>query len=298
MCIGHAVQDFVFSLPDLPAGGRKFRAEAFASVGGGPAATAAVAIARLGGEASLAARIGEDAVADAIVSELEGYGVNCARVKRFAGRASSLSAVMVDDAGERMIVNYRDADMPAGADWIGDAAGFDAVLADTRWPEGAAAGFALARGAGVPAVLDADDPVPDDPAMLARATHLAFSADGLQGLTGEADPARALKSVHARFGAWVCVTDGARGVMICDAAGISAAGAFAVDVVDTLGAGDVWHGAFTLRLAEGAREADAVRFANAAAAIKVTRQGGRAGAPRRAEVDAFLATHQEMEPKF
>ena len=298
MCIGHAVQDFVFSLPDLPAGGRKFRAEGFASVGGGPAATAAVAIARLGGEASLAARIGEDAVADAIVSELEGYGVDCARVKRFAGRTSSLSAVMVDARGERMIVNYRDAGMPAGPEWLGGDDRFDAVLADTRWPEGAAEGFALARGAGVPAVLDADDPVPDDPAMLARATHLAFSADGLQGLTGEADPARALNSVHARFGAWVCVTDGARGVMICDAAGISAAGAFAVDVVDTLGAGDVWHGAFTLRLAEGAREADAVRFANAAAAIKVTRTGGRAGAPRRAEVEAFLATHQEMEPKF
>ena len=258
MCIGHAVQDFVFSLPDLPSGGRKFRAESFASVGGGPAATAAVAIARLGGAASLAARVGDDPVADAIVGELEGYGVDCTRVKRFAGRASSLSAVMVDARGERMIVNYRDADMPAGAEWIGDAAGFDAVLADTRWPAGAAAGFALARAASVPAVLDADDPVPDDQAMLSRATHLAFSADGLQGLTGENDPARGLKSVHERYGAWTCVTDGARGVMTCDSSGVTAAGAFAVDVVDTLGAGDVWHGAFALRLAEGAAEAEAV----------------------------------------
>lgn len=298
MCIGHAVQDYVFSLPGLPSGGRKFRAEAFDGVGGGPAATAAVAIARLGGGASLATRLGDDAVADAIVGELEGYGVDCARVKRFAGRASSLSAVMVDAHGERMIVNYRDAQMPAGAGWISDASGFDAVLADTRWPEGAAAGFAAARAAGVPAVLDADDPVPDDPEMLGRATHLAFSADGLAGLTGEKDPARGLTSVYDRFGAWTCVTDGARGVMISDGDGLSAIGAFAVDVVDTLGAGDVWHGAFALRLAEGARAADAVRFASAAAAIKVTRKGGRAGAPRRTEVEAFLATHQEMEPKF
>lgn len=298
MCIGHAVQDYVFALPELPAGGRKFRAESFDCVGGGPAATAAVAITRLGGGASLAARLGQDAVADAIIGELEGYGVDCARVKRCAGRASSLSAVMVDARGERMIVNYRDAAMPENAEWIGDAVGFDAVLADTRWPAGAAAGFEAARRAGVPAVLDADDPVPDDPAMLARATHLAFSADGLQGLTGEAEPMRALKSVHDRFGAWACVTDGGRGVLMCDAAGVAAIGAFAVDVVDTLGAGDVWHGAFTLRLAEQAGEIEAVRFANAAAAIKVTRTSGRRGAPLRNEVDAFLSSRQPMEPKF
>lgn len=298
MCIGHAVQDYVFTLPELPSGGRKYRASAFNCVGGGPAATAAVAIARLGGKAALVARLGEDRVADAIICELEAYGVDCARVKRFAGRASSLSAVMLDAKGERMIVNYRDADFPAGAEWLGEASGFDAVLADTRWPEGAAAGFAAARKANIPAVLDADDPVPDDPAMLERATHLAFSADGLAGLTGEKDPSRALKSVRARYGAWTCVTDGARGVLLCDDDGVSAIGAFDVDPVDTLGAGDVWHGAFALALGEGATETDAVRFANAAAAIKVTRSGGRTGAPTRAEVDAFLDRNTEMEPRF
>jgi sulfofructose kinase len=65
--------------------------------------------------------------------------------------------------------------------------------------------------------------------------------------------------------------------------------AFDVAVVDTLGAGDVWHGAFALALAEGHDEAAAVRVASAAAAIKVQRAGGRAGAPTRAELDAFLA---------
>ena len=63
----------------------------------------------------------------------------------------------------------------------------------------------------------------------------------------------------------------------------------AVTAVDTLGAGDVWHGAFTLALAEGMAVAAAARFANAAAAIKCTRFGGRGGAPRRDEVEALLA---------
>lgn len=298
MCIGHAVQDYVFSLPVLPTGGRKFRAEKFDAVGGGPAATAAVAIARLGGRASLAARLGDDAIAEQIVAELEGFGVDCTRVKRFPDRASSLSAVMVDDAGERMIVNYRDADMPSEASWIGEASDFDAVLADTRWPEGAAAGFAAATIAGIPAVLDAENPVTDDPAMLGRATHLAFSADGLSGLTGERDLARGLMAIRARFGAWACVTDGARGVLMANDKGVSSIGAFDVTPVDTLGAGDIWHGAFALALGEGVKEASAVLFANAAAAIKVTRAGGRRGAPTRAEVEQFLRTHEPMEPRF
>jgi sulfofructose kinase len=64
---------------------------------------------------------------------------------------------------------------------------------------------------------------------------------------------------------------------------------FEVPVVDTLGAGDVWHGAFALALAEGRGEAQAVQYASAAAALKVQRKGGRSGAPMRAELDSFLA---------
>ena len=65
--------------------------------------------------------------------------------------------------------------------------------------------------------------------------------------------------------------------------------AFAVRTIDTLGAGDVFHGAFTLALAEGLIERDALRWASAAAAVKCTRFGGIAGAPIRAEVEAFIA---------
>jgi sulfofructose kinase len=298
MCIGHAVQDYVFGLPALPEGGRKFRATTFECVGGGPAATAAVAIARLGGEASLASRLGDDAVAATIIEELEGYGVECSRVKRWRGRRSSLSSVMVDAAGERMIVNYRDPDLPEDASWLSDLSGFDVLLADAKWPAGAAAGFAAARRQRAPAVLDADDPAPDDPALLRGASHIAFSADGLRGLTGERELAAGLAAVRARTDAWLCVTDGARGVLAADESGVSSHGAFEVDAVDTLGAGDVWHGAFALALAEGAIETAAVRFASAAAAIKVSRRGGRAGAPSRADVNAMLTTGREMEPQL
>lgn len=172
----------------------------------------------------------------------------------------------------------------------------DAVLADTRWVEGAKKGFASARASAKPAILDADDPVPDDPALLGAATHLAFSADGLTNLTGAADLRDGLAKVRARTGAWCCATDGARGVLVADADGVRSFGAYKIDAVDTLGAGDVWHGAFALALGEGKRAEDAVKFASAAAALKVSRKGGRKGAPLRAEVEAFLKSQSPMEP--
>jgi sulfofructose kinase len=85
-------------------------------------------------------------------------------------------------------------------------------------------------------------------------------------------------------------TDGARGTFWLESGEISHLPAHEVKVVDTLGAGDVFHGALALAVAEGQAMCDAVAFASAAAAIKVTRFGGRAGAPTRAEVEHLLRT--------
>jgi sulfofructose kinase len=293
LCVGHAVQDFVFAVEALPTRGEKYRASAFDTVGGGPAATAAVAIAKLGGRAKLAARLGADPIADVVVAELERYGVDCANVRRHDGRTTSLSAVMLDPAGERMIVNYLDPALPRAPEWLPDPAtlGVGAVLGDVRWPEGSAHALARAKAAGLPAVLDADRPVPRDGALLAAASHVAFSAEGLCEYAHDDDPVRALRAVAATLDAWCCVTVGADGVYVASRGEIAHRPSFRVDVMDTLGAGDVWHGAFALALAEGRDELAAVRFAQAAAALKVQRRGGRAGAPTRAELDAFLDSH-------
>jgi sulfofructose kinase len=289
--VGHAVQDFVFTVPSLPDRGEKYRASGFVTVGGGPAATAAAAIARLGGRSLLAARVGDDAAADMIVGELRRYGVDCSHVRRCAGCASSVSAVIVDVRGERMIVNHLDPSLPADAAWLPGPAevGAQAVLVDTRWPEGALATLVAARAAGLPAVLDADRPIPPDGALLHAATHVAFSTDALIDFTGIRDPVCALQEVARGLPGWCCVTAGGEGVIAVERGEPRRYAAFDVPVVDTLGAGDVWHGAFALALAEGQGEAAAVRVASAAAALKVQRAGGRAGAPTRAELDVFLA---------
>jgi len=293
LCVGHAVQDFVFTVPALPDRGEKYRATHFETVGGGPAATAAVAIARLGGRPVLAARVGDDAAAGMIVAELTAHGVDCAHVRRCTGCASSVSAVIVDVRGERMIVNHLDATLPGDPSWLPAPAqvGARAVLADTRWPEGALAALLAARAAGLPGVLDADRPVPPDGALLRAATHVAFSSAALADYSGIAGPARALAEVGRGLPGWCCVTAGRDGVYALVRGELRHHPAFEVPVVDTLGAGDVWHGTFALALAEGRDEAAAVRVASAAAALKVQRTGGRAGAPTRAELDVFLAAH-------
>ncbi|MDZ7600100.1 MAG: PfkB family carbohydrate kinase [Hoeflea sp.] len=287
---GVAVVDFVFYLDEMPRLAEKYRARDARITGGGGAANAAAAIARLGGEAMLASRLGDDQVAGLIVAGLEADGVDCRMVRRFEGRRSSFSSVFIDQAGERQIVNFRDHALPMEAGWLEAALPlhFDAALADTRWPDGAEVLMRTARDRGLPGVLDAEAPIREAEAALNLASHVAFSAQGLRDWAGHADLDRALVDIAAETGVFVCVTDGANGVRWRhgDASGFEAA--YEITPLDTLGAGDIWHGAFALRLGEGAAPGDAIRFANAVAAIKCTKTDGRAGYPTRAETETFM----------
>jgi sulfofructose kinase len=291
---GVAVIDFVFSLEVMPRRAEKYRARDAAVVGGGCAANAAVAVARLGGTAQLAARVGADAIGNLIVADLEAEAVDCALVRAFEGKRSSFSSVFIDAHGERQIVNFRDETLSFEAGWLQEVmpASFDAALADTRWPAGGAAVLRAARALSRPGVLDAEVPVGEAAESLVIASHIAFSAQGLREYTALEDLGAALRQAQRQTEAWVCYTDGANGVTFLSGDDLRHIPAFAVEAVDTLGAGDVWHGAFALALAEGRSEEDAVTFANAVAAIKCTKFGGRAGIPGREETEAFMRQRQ------
>jgi sulfofructose kinase len=289
LCVGIAVLDYVFAVGTMPVRPEKYRARDLAVVGGGIAANAAVAVARLGGRAMLATRLGDDPTGHAIIAELEGEGVDCSPSRRFTGLRSPTSAILVDAKGERLIVSYSDPVIPTDPSWLPSALseGVGAVLGDTRWIEGSAHLFRLARAARIPAVLDGDRQ-PALPEALDLATHVAFSEQGLAEITGIADPAKALRALAGTASNWLAVTVGEGGVYFVENGEVVHEPAFRVDTVDTLGAGDTWHGAFALAIAEGMGERAAVRFASATSAIKCTRFGGRSGIPSRAEVEAFL----------
>ena len=278
--------DFVFSVDEMPKLSEKYRADNAVVVGGGCAANAAVAIARLGGQATLAARLGSDQLGDLIVADLEKENVQTKFVRRFEGGRSAFSSIYVDKLGERQIMNFRGANLDNDAEWLNDAPTSDAFLTDSRWVAGAIKSMELARMQGVPCIVDAEDPV--DPEILKLASHVAFSRQGLTGLTGEEDIAKALLDVDNQFPGWVCVTDGAQGVYSISYGQIEHFPAYTVSVKDTLAAGDIWHGAFALKLAEGANERDSIKFASAVAALKCTKHGGREGCPDRPTTEQFL----------
>ena len=296
---GVAVIDFVFHLDAMPRKAEKYRAREATITGGGNAANAATAIARLGGRAALATRLGDDEVAGLIEAGLRREGIETALVRRFADHHSAFSSVFVAGA-ERQIVSFRDWAMPREADWLEDGAGafdvspLDVALADTRWPEGAEVAMRLARERGLPAVIDAEAPLDGCEEALALATHVAFGAQGMRDFCGHDDLRAGLREAHERLPGIVLVTDGEHGTFwIADGerGGEHHEPAAAVEAVDTLAAGDVWHGAFALRLGKGDDLRGAVRYANAAASLKCTRRGGRDGAPTAAQVDSFLKGH-------
>ena len=290
LCVGLAGQDFIFSVENLHSSPEKYRAREMIAAGGGLAATAAVAAARLGAQVSLATRLGDDWLAEHILQELASYGVNCTLSRRFPGLRSSVSAVLVTPTGERLIINYSDDRIPDDPSWLPPLPpATRAVHGDMRWEAGSRRYLSEAREAGIPGVLDVDR-APQDQALIGFASHAAFSTQAVTELLGTHDPAEAVTRLARQHGTWIAVTDGGRGTWFGAGGNVSHQPAFPVRPVDTLGAGDVFHGALTLALGEGRSEAEAVRFASAAAALKCLRFGGRVGAPTRADTNAFLAS--------
>lgn len=271
---GIAVMDYVHRVEAIPTQEGKHRSTAFERIGGGCAANAAVGAARLGADVTLMTRMGTDAAGDELASLLIANDIRPAFAR---GGRTPLSSVMVDRVGERMIVNFPGADLPIVPPQVPS---FDAALADCRWPEATRAVLQAARTAGVPGVLDGEKYTPVEVAALA--SHVVFSAPGLRDFGGiDALPA-ALADAAARLPGYVAYTDGPDGVHWAHGPHIAAP---PVTPVDTLGAGDLWHGAFALALGQGANLTTASSFANRAAALKCTRAGGWPAYPTISELE-------------
>jgi sulfofructose kinase len=292
LCIGHSAWDAIYQVSEIPAVPTKVLARGYVESGGGMAANASVAGRRLGAEVEYWGRVGDDAVGDRIVSELAEEGIVVAAVRRIAGCKSPMTAVLVADDGERLICGYNDPALDADASWLPLAAvpRFDVIRADVRWPQGAARVLDSARAARVPTVLDGDiGPAETLRDLCARCDYAIFSAPGLELASGVPHSGEGLRSMQRLAGGVVAVTLGADGLLWLEGGRERRERAPHVAVIDTLAAGDVFHGAFALAIGEGLDMAAAARFANAAAALKCTRFGGRLGAPTRAAAQALLA---------
>lgn len=286
VCVGAVLLDRVYGLATIPAAGSKAFARSYHESGGGIAATAAVAVAHLGGAASWCGPVGSDSAGDALLALLGRHGVECGMARRLPGVASPSAAALVDAAGERALVIHRDPGLRLDRCALpADAA---AVLADHRHSGAVLDAFAQAHARGLPSVLDADvGEVEGFAGMVRAAGHAVFSGPALAGFTGHDDPADGLRAAQARTSGVVGVTLGEAGSLFLVDGRLHEVAAFRVLARNTTGCGDVFHGAYALALAEGRGVLDAARFASAAAALKAAAGRGWDGMPGRSEVDAL-----------
>jgi sulfofructose kinase len=291
-CVGHAALDHVFEIEAFSEEPTKTLARSYHARPGGMSLHAAMAAARLGASVRLLGRVGEDERAAFLRQRLRAEGVEARGLESVRGASTSLAAVIVDAQGARQIYIHRgDAILRAHALDTRQLEGADVVLADPRWPDGAAAALAWARAHDVPSLLDADVAPPaalDRLVPLAR--WVAFSEPGLALWARGRPRDDALAAARALGPALVLVTLGADGARWLDAHGTPMqARPPAVKAIDTTGAGDVFHAALAIGLAERmGTTAAAVSWACAAAAFKCERGFGAEGAPTRAELDAWL----------
>jgi len=293
LCIGIPVRDLTFRVVAAPAHGSKANATHLAEICGGNALNAAIAMARLGGRVAFAGPMGDagETSSGFILERMKAEGIDATQIVRMPGLMTPVSAITIDASGERTITIYRDPAL-----WTVKLPDADALLADCQavLVESRCASFCLelcaeARRRGIAVIVGVDRAMSVQDGLLTAASHLLFSSEQLQETAGIADDGEALKRLAALTPAFLAATRGPRGtIWLNEAGGLEEVAAFPVEAVDTLGAGDVFHGAFTLRLSEGGGVRDALRFAAAAAALKCTRHGGGQGAPQRIEVEGFL----------
>jgi sulfofructose kinase len=213
-------------------------------------------------------------------------------MRRVPNRRSAVSSVLVDGRGERFIFAFADRSLDTDTSWLPTdiPAGTDVVLCDVRWPDASEKVMHLAKARGLPVVLDADLTTDNSvQRLIPHATHSVFSAPALRRLSDQNDIEEGLRRAQTLTKGVVAVTLGVDGFAWLENGKTRKVPAFAVEAIDTLAAGDVFHGAFALGLAEKLSVEGAGRFASAAAGLKCTRWGGRVGIPTREELETFMA---------
>ena len=289
--LGACTVDTILRVNHIPTGDAKVMAEDGVVVGAGMAVAAAATASILGGSVSVWGRIGSDLLGDFFLADLSSLGIDTRSIRRIQEAKTGLSSVIVDRTGKRLIIPYYDSRLDTDPSWlpISELDNVDCVLADVRWPEGALRILEEGTKRNLIRVFDGDVAEPEVLRKLAPlATHAIFSEPGFKLFSGAENVELALLDSAKNFPGYIGVTLGERGFTWVEGGQIRKILPPEIVPVDTLAAGDVFHGAFGLCISEGMPIDKAGEFACAAAAIKCTRFGGRAGIPGREEVELLV----------
>lgn len=298
LVVGSSNTDMIIRVPRIPEPGETILGGAFSMAAGGKGANQAVAAARAGGRVTFVARVGDDLFGERALANFEADGIDTRFVFRSPGAPSGIALITVDERGENSISVASGANALLSPAEIGKAedafASADVILLQLESPlEAVEAAVRMAGERGIPAILNPAParPLADD--LLRRVTVLTPNEHEAELLTeapvrDESGARKAAALLRTRGPASVVVTLGERGAYASSPGFEGLVPAFKVDPVDTTAAGDVFNGALAVALAEKVPLAEAIRFAQAAAAISVTRPGAQPSAPARREIEAFL----------
>jgi ribokinase len=295
--IGSSNIDMVVAVPRIPAPGETVLGGQFVTVPGGKGANQAVAAARLGAKVTFVARLGRDAFAEASLANFAEAGIDPSFIVRDEEAASGVALIFVDPGGENAIAVAPGANArlaPADVDRAEAAiARADLVLLQLESPlETVAHAITVAKRHGKRVLLNPAPAQAVPPELLAQVDILTpneteaemLLGDAAAGLAGITPTAEALLE---RGVATVIVTLGKEGAFVVERGGTYHVPGRRVQAVDTTAAGDTFSGALATALAEGRELRPAIEWANAAAALSVTRRGAQSSIPTRAEVDAI-----------
>lgn len=291
--LGIVTVDDLLYVDHYPSCEEKVRVRARIRQSGGVTGTALVAAARLGARCAYAGQLGDDPLSDFLRETFTREGIDLSGVDRRHRRVPIHSIIIVDEsAGTRTILFEKDESAYEGEDWPPEdlLRSCRVLFLDHDFSERGVRAARVARGLGVPVVADFErDEAPRFGDLLELADHLIIKENFARRITGLEEPWRAVSSLW-REGRTVVVTCGANGYWWMDreaACEPRLGAAYPVEVVDTTGCGDVFHGAYAACLARGMAVEERLRTAAASAAIKAMHRGGQSGAPDWDEVMGF-----------
>ena len=296
--VGSSNTDFAVRVDRMPRPGETVLGGAFHQAAGGKGANQAVAAARAGGDVAFIACVGADALGDQAIEGFVSDGIDTTLVARTSKAASGVALILVDQQGENSIAVASGANAALTPDHLKQAqeaiTEADVLVVQLEIPmETVRAAVEMAAKADVDVVLNPAPAQPLENDLLEKVAVLTPNETEAVQLTGvEVDDGEALdraaEALLAKGVGAVLLTLGPRGVFVATPDVRQQVPGFRVEAVDTTAAGDVFNGALAVALAEGRPLVEAARFANAAAALSVTRQGAQPSAPHRAAIEKLI----------
>ncbi len=296
--VGSSNTDMILQLPRIPRPGETILGGRFSMAAGGKGANQAVGAARAGGNVVFVAKVGRDMFGDQAVQGFRADGINVEHVTRDEAAASGVALIFVADGGENSIGVASGANAALSPQDVQRAAGAirsaSVLLMQLETPlETVRAAAEIASAAGVRVILNPAPAQALPPEILRCVSILTPNETEAELLTGvavtdNASAAAAAKALHGKGVGTVIVTMGSRGAFVSGEGMAELVPSYPVKAVDTTAAGDIFNASLAVALAEGRGIRDAVRFANAAAALSVTKLGAQPSAPLRTDIESLM----------